>query len=38
MNRADNGRNDKRNIKVVHKIYPQIYSCILPSIPDHDDW
>ena len=30
--------NDKKRVKTVKKIYPQIYSYELPELHDHDGW
>lgn len=32
------GFNDKKKIKTIKKVYPQIYSYSLPDLHDHDGW
>ena len=31
-------QDDKKRVKTVKKIYPQIYSYILPDVSDHEGW
>ena len=40
MNESDKGAvsDDKKQIKTVRKIYPQIYSFTLPNRPENDGW
>lgn len=35
---APNNFDSKKQIKVCHAIYPQVYSYILPDLTDHNGW